>query len=84
MTNLYAYKRILNRRPFFNKVYWDQLYFNLNWLCLIWSTFFEFNDLGGVGVTVVSTRCPHLCDPGSIPVQCSYQFKKLKFHLGRM
>ena len=30
---------------------------------------------GAVGVTVVSTRVFHLCDPGSIPAQCSYQIK---------
>ena len=29
----------------------------------------------GVGVTVVSTLAFDLCDPGSIPAQCSYQIK---------
>ena len=28
-----------------------------------------------LGGTVVSTRAFHLCDPGSIPAQCSYQIK---------
>ena len=32
-----------------------------------------------VGGTVVNTRAFHLCDPGSIPAQCSYQI-----NLGRM
>ena len=34
-----------------------------------------FSNKTDVGVTVVSTRAFHLCDPGSIPAQCSYQIK---------